>query len=376
MTEPRSSAVPIPPVEGGLSESVRRLCELSDAELATHDIGELNLLVGRGLPGAEDLDLGACLEKLAAWANLVRLNTDHWWPNFMRSPEEYEDSPGKFRMLCLVTVLQRYLGVRYYYPFNEGEYDGTDSKNLFIHGLLSAHGGTCNTMAVLYAAVGRRLGYPLKLAHAKEHYFLRWEEPGGERFNIEATSEGFCPHDDAYYHRRPKPLTDEEIAGGIYLRSMSPHEELAEFLVQRGTCLKEHLLTYPALEAFYFANRLFPKSPTLRGAWAIATMLWSMIEHSSRVLSCKHAEIVTVMRLRAYRNELSYDKLPFPKQPVGDVERWALSQAPEHLRRILGNFVRKWRQAEAHRYTFAAIGAANGNGHSPQPPFVKDSNHV
>jgi hypothetical protein len=106
--------VPIPPIEGGLSEAVRRLCVLSDAELGTYDIAELNLLVVRGLPGAEDLNVGECLEKLNAWTNLVRLNTANWWPNFLRLPEEYENSPGKFRMLCLVTVLQRYLGVRYY----------------------------------------------------------------------------------------------------------------------------------------------------------------------------------------------------------------------------------------------------------------------
>ena len=155
MTKVRSIAEPIPPVQGGLSESVRRLCGLSDVELATRDIGELNLLVASGLPGAEDLDIGKCIEKLDTWAKLVRLNTDHWWPNFMRSPEEYEHSPGKFRMMCLVTMLQRYLGVRYYLPFNEGEYDGTDSRNLFIHGLLSGHGGTCVTMPILYVAVGR-----------------------------------------------------------------------------------------------------------------------------------------------------------------------------------------------------------------------------
>ena len=350
---------------------MRRLCELSDVELATYDIGELNLLVARGLPGAEDLDISACLEKLNTWANLVRLNTDHWWPNFMRSPEKYEHSPAKFRMLCLVTVLQRYLGVRYHLPFNEGEYDGTDSRNLFLHGLLSGHGGTCVTMPILYAAVGRRLGYPLKIAHAKEHSFVRWEENGGERFNIEATSEGFCPHDDAYYHDRPRPLTHEDIYTGFYLRSLTPREELADFLASRGTCLTEHLLTYPALEALYLANPLCLDFPTHRGQWATATMLWSMMERSAKVLSCTHADIVAVMRLKAYRNELSYDTLPFPKDPVGDVERWALANAPDYLRRVLENYVRKWRQANAHRSAFAAIGAANGNGHSPKTTLRK-----
>lgn len=381
MTDSRSSAVQIPPIAGGLSESVRQLCCLSNAELATHDIGELNLLVARGLPGAEDLDIGACLEKLDTWANLVRLNTDHWWPNFARSPEKYEQSPGKFRMMCLVTVLQRYLGVRYNLAFSEGEYDGADSRNLFIHGLLSGHGGTCVTMPILYVAVGRRLGYPLKIAHAMEHTFVRWEEPGGERFNIEATSEGFCPHDDAYYHKRPRPLTDEDLATGFYLRSLTPREELADFLANRGTCLTEHLLTYPAMEALYFAHPLCPDCPSHRGQWATATMLWRMIEHSSKVLSCTHADIVAVLRLKAYMNELDYSNLPYlPKNPVGEEERWALAGVPDYLRRVLGNYARKWwqglvspitvkygandksQQTEAHQQVFAALGAANGNG--------------
>ncbi len=63
-------------------------------------------------------------------------------------------------MLVLVMVLQRNLGVRAtIIRFNAGPYDATDSRNLFLHGLLTGHGGTCVTMPVLYTAIGRRLGY-------------------------------------------------------------------------------------------------------------------------------------------------------------------------------------------------------------------------
>ena len=54
-------------------------------------------------------------------------------------------------------------------------------------------------MPILYIAIGRRLGYPLKLVHAHGHDFVRWDEPGGERFNIDATSPGF--------HLRPTAIT-------------------------------------------------------------------------------------------------------------------------------------------------------------------------
>lgn len=312
---------------------------------------------------------------------MVQVNTAHWRKSLAESPERDEYSPGEFRMLCLVTVLQRYLGVRYNYPFSEGEYDGTDARNLFLHGILSGHGGTCVTMPILYAAVGRRLGYPLKIAYAKEHCFVRWDDPDGERFNIEATSEGFCSHDDAYYHHRPRPLSERELSLGYYLRSLTPREELAGFLADRGTCLTEHLLTKPAMEALYFADPLCPNSPTHRGQWATATMLWKMIEQASKSLSCRHADIVAVLRLKAYRNELDYNNLPYlPQNPVGEAEKWARANTAVYLRRVLENYVRKWRQgvvppivlgcdvheklkrANAHHRVFATLGAANVNG--------------
>ena len=61
-------------------------------------------------------------------------------------------------------------------------------------------------MPVLYVAIGRRLGYPLYLVQAREHFFVRWEEPGGERFNIEATTLGFTPRDDEHFRHWPRPI--------------------------------------------------------------------------------------------------------------------------------------------------------------------------
>ena len=147
-------------------ERICYLCELPEEELAKLDIAMLNLVCARLLPGSEGVDFTACLRKLDEWARLVRLNTEHWWPNFVSAPEKFNHSPNRFRMTALVTMLQRHLGVHYYLPFNEGDYNALDSQNLFIHGLLGGHGGTCVTMPVLYIAVGRRLGYPLKLVEA------------------------------------------------------------------------------------------------------------------------------------------------------------------------------------------------------------------
>ena len=131
---------------------------------------------------------------------------------------------------------------------------------------------------MLYAAIGRRLGYPLRLAGAKEHLFVRWEEPGGERFNIEATSLGFAPYDDEHYHTSPKPLAEEELRSGLFLRNYTPREELASFFKERGHCWLDNLRTGPALEAFYRAARLGPRLPGVHCAWGGATIIHRAVE--------------------------------------------------------------------------------------------------
>jgi hypothetical protein len=156
----------------------------------------------------------------------------------------------------------------------DGDYNATDSRNLFIHGILTGHGGTCVTMPVLYIAIGRRLGYPLKLVRAKEHFFARWEESGGERFNIESTSRGFTARDDDYYRAWPKPITDDEVRRGYYLRSLRPREELAVFLGERGNCLMDNMRFLEAAEAYRYAAELAPHDPCIENGWALASILY------------------------------------------------------------------------------------------------------
>ncbi len=180
-----------------------RWCALSDNDLRNRDIAEINLTAAAGLPGAESLDIGAHLAKLDEWAKLVDLGIRRMWKKCGRG--EYRDlTPNQFRILVMVTVLQRNLGVRYNPACIGGDYDARDPRNNFIHGPLSGHGGNCASLPILYLAIGRRLGFPLFMAQAKEHLFVRWEGDD-DRFNIEATSLGFAPHDDAYYAIAPGP---------------------------------------------------------------------------------------------------------------------------------------------------------------------------
>jgi hypothetical protein len=109
---------------------------------------------------------------------------------------------------------------------------------MFVHGVILGSGGTCGSLPVVYAAIGRRLGYPLRLvaarAHGYGHVFIRWDELGGERFNVEVNNGSLdCPPDDRY-RSAPYQTSPRWEASGSILKSMTPREELAEFLCQRA----------------------------------------------------------------------------------------------------------------------------------------------
>jgi hypothetical protein len=311
----------------GISEGARwtaelsRLLQLPDEKISALDIADLNLFCAVGLPGTENVDNARCLRQNDGWTRQVRQFTGANWYRFLGSPGEFGNSPGHFKMLAMVTVLQRDLGVRYYLPFSEGAYNGSDSRNLFIHGLLSGHGGTCVTMPVLDIAVGRRLGYPLSLVRSKEHYFVRWED-AHERFNIEAACQGFAPHDDEHFRHLPKPAHDAEIAAGVYLRSLRPREELATFLDVRGSCLLYNLRIPEALRAVKQAAALSPTIPLV----ALEIRILTTLVHA-----------MCVGEIRAFqtgRHSIDLRKLSFPP-PRSDQQYWANDWASKRLRKVL-----------------------------------------
>jgi hypothetical protein len=189
--------------------SLSELLSLSDEELAAQDIVRVNILCAEGLAGAEKIDQALCLRTIDEMAEAVRRRTD--LRVFRQRPEQWDSSESIFRIHVMITVLQREFGVRYN-PAKISIDVPLDMDDSFIHGIIQGQGGTCASLPVLYVAVGRRLGYPLKLVHAcgqvYGHLFVRWDELLVERFNIEANGTGFgCPPDDHYrtglYRTRP-----------------------------------------------------------------------------------------------------------------------------------------------------------------------------
>lgn len=211
----------------------------SDAELARLDPAAVDLACAVGLPGSEGIDIPACLawvDHAAAWAH-------HWttvtFDKFRQAPGFYDNSEGIFRVIAIMSVLWRGLGVHYNQQRVDSPEEFTDSRDDFIHGIIAGHGGTCASLPVLLAAVGRRLGYPLKLVTTAGHLFARWDEFGGERFNIEINKTGLNTYPDEYYLTWPV-----DIRGTIsqtdtkFLRSLTPREEVAKAWAKRGHNLR------------------------------------------------------------------------------------------------------------------------------------------
>jgi hypothetical protein len=242
----------------------RILCWLPNEELGRYDLAALNLAAAQGLPGSDEIDAEICLQTLDTWAEQVRTYTTHALTQFSRKPEAYRNSESYFRVLILVTVLQRDWGV-VYNPAKLADDAPFETEDSFIHGVIQGNGGTCATLPVIYTAVGRRLGYPIKLVeawgnHKGEHVLARWVGGNGEEFNIEASGHGLSTPPDNYYregrYKMPPVIEDR----GCFLQSMTPRMELALFVRQRAHCWERVGNLRCACQAWAWALSLHPEN--------------------------------------------------------------------------------------------------------------------
>jgi hypothetical protein len=257
----------------------KQLTRATDASLATCDIAFVNLACADGLPGAPSLtDIRDCLRKLDEWASFVRRYTALSHEQFYRkNPAQYGHSKAFFHALCLVTALQRHCGLRYN-AAKIPEDVQLETADSFIHGAILGEGGTCATIPVVLAAVGRRLGYPIKLVSTRTaqwgHLFARWDDPGGERLNLEATATGLGTPDDEHYRTGMYALTPEMERAGRFLKSMTPREELANFLTQRGWRWRDQGRWRFAVESFAYASGLVPENASYLNTCKGAMNFW------------------------------------------------------------------------------------------------------
>ena len=241
----------------------KQLAKLTDDVLAIYDIAAVNLACTTDLPDAPGpLTIMECLHKLDEWAKLVRRYTELAYEEFyLANPAKYDHSEALFRSLSLVTALQRHCGLRYN-PAKIPDHVPLETADIFIHGALLGEGGTCTSIPVVLAAVGRRLGYPIKIVETRTakwgHLFARWDDPKGERLNLEATGTGLGTHDDNYYRTGRYALAPALEKACQFLKSMTPRQELACFLEERGYQLRQQGCVRLALEAFAWSANLAP----------------------------------------------------------------------------------------------------------------------
>ena len=216
--------------------SVMELLALSDGELEKVDIGLMNLICAAGLNGSEGLDIDKCLTTLDEWTEFIKKDTEARLPSYFNDPAKYDNSISLFKVVTMILCLKNDIGVDYNLDIMKREVS-PDSKDVFIHGCLTNDKqGGCVSIPTLCVAIGRRLGYPLKLVCTRKHVFFRWDD-GHEVFNMEACCPGCDSPSDDYYKSWPEKVNADEIRINKLLKSLTPSEELALFLETRGHCL-------------------------------------------------------------------------------------------------------------------------------------------
>src|SRR5450759_3049791 len=93
--------------------SLDRLRNPSDDDLCHIDLAVVDLTCAAGLPGSESLDTRQCLAWLDHAAAWTRQQTQATFDQFTQDPGDYDHSEGIFRMVAMVNVLWRGMGVRY-----------------------------------------------------------------------------------------------------------------------------------------------------------------------------------------------------------------------------------------------------------------------
>ena len=253
--------------------TLEELVQLKPHQLEEMDIALMNLICAQGLRGAEGLDIPKMLARIDEMAARVRIETERHRYRLSANPEEFQNSEAYFYMSFLVTVLQQDFGIRYNPQrmspvgvFEPNDIFFANSRDVFIHGIIAGPPGlgTCSSLPMFYAAIGRRLHYPLSLVSAKNHLFLRWEN-SKERLNIEATSLGINTYDDDHYRKWPSTMTPEEEKEDGYIRNLTATEELSIIMSIRGACLMAQERFEEGIAAYKHSARLAPEMRMQKG---------------------------------------------------------------------------------------------------------------
>ncbi|MCI0702338.1 MAG: transglutaminase-like domain-containing protein [Planctomycetia bacterium] len=234
----------------------------TNAELGRIDPVSLNLRVAIGIPQLADLNIPGYQAIVDDWTNDIRRWLKEYEPNFYKDPGYWCNDINFFNLGVVCEYIERELGIQY----KEDQRDQksiryTNPSDLFLNGLIDTRRGTCGNMAALHHAIGWRLGWPVSLACAASHLFLRYDN-GLVQYNVEATQAGFggmsSPPDE--YLVTQYKLTPEAISTGSDLRALKPSEVLGVFLSLRARHFRDVGNTTFAERDYLLARYLVPSN--------------------------------------------------------------------------------------------------------------------
>ncbi|CDX21214.1 conserved exported hypothetical protein [Mesorhizobium sp. ORS 3324] len=122
------------------------------------------------------------------------------------------------------------------------EYDlsdpyGQKPGSQLLTNYLATRKGNCVSMPALFLTLGQRLGLNVTLSTAPLHVFVKFTDDATDKtWNLETTSGAGFTRD--VWYREKLPMTDEAIANGVYLKTLSRREALSVL----ATPVLDHLL--------------------------------------------------------------------------------------------------------------------------------------
>lgn len=213
------------------------LLALTDQQLAAVDPLAMNLIVAREIPSLARLDLNEYQDTVNRWALEFATNClPNWQFAFHNDPDRYFGDARFFSVAMLCHYLFENVGISYI----EEQRDQrprhyTNPSDLFLNGLIDSLRGTCGNMPALALAMGWRIGWPVSLACARDHFLLRYDD-GDVTFNMEvATTLAY-----GYWSPTDEEIIDEKrlppaaLACGSDLRALTPRERLSVFVGLRA----------------------------------------------------------------------------------------------------------------------------------------------
>jgi hypothetical protein len=229
-------------------------------------------------------------------AEAVKKQTERQWRLFKLKPQQFNHSENVFRCYTMEHVFRVQFGIRYDPVVrdaakNPGPWRPADSSEVFIHGILSdKRTGTCSSLPTFAIAVGRRLGYPLKLILVPNHTLYRWDD-GKEVFNLQPTEAGGEVKTDEYYHTWPRKWNDIDHEFNrrtkVWLHPLTPRKEVSKFLCNRALMLRETQAHREATIAIRAAERFDPTNPACGDIYQNFGLTMATGAVNSPLLNCR-----------------------------------------------------------------------------------------